>query len=86
MGTCCNDDKGKPIQLVFDCLSYGRHEIITYDKLKLKKALDILSKRIKVPTSQIHEVQYNYSALNINTPIYQLNIPSGGVLLVKFKD
>ena len=38
MGNCGRDD-GKPILLVFDCLSYGTHEITTMDGLKLKKPL-----------------------------------------------
>ena len=84
MGNCGCGSDGKPILLIFDCISFGTHEIYTMDGLKLKKAVEELSKRIRVPLSKITEVLYKYDPLNISKKIKDLNLPSGAVLSVKF--
>ena len=85
MGSCSSDE-GKPILLVFDCISLGKHEISTMDGLKLKKVLEELSRRIRVPQSYIDEVLYKYEPLNKHQKIRDLDLQNGSVLLVKFKD
>ena len=84
MGVCAYEE-GEPIILVFDCISFGKHEIKTCDGVKLKRALDILSKRINIPSSKIKTVLYQYTELNKNTLIKYLGLSSGAVLTVKFK-
>ena len=79
-------DQGNPIQLVFDCVSLGTHEINTYDGVKLKNVLKTLSKRINTPVKQIGDVSYNYSALNKNCTLSELGLKSGAVLSVKLTD
>ena len=81
MGNC--GDEGKPILLVFDCMSFGTHEIFTKDGVKLKKPLEELSRRIRLPQSRIGGVLYNYELLNKNRKIRELNLPTGAVLTVK---
>lgn len=81
----CFQEDGEPIIIVFDCVSLGTHEIKTYDGVRIKNALRLLSKRINVNVSQIDEVSYMYTVLDKNRKIREYNIPSGGVLNVKFK-
>ena len=81
MGNC--GDEGKPILLVFDCMSFGTHEIVAKDGEKLKKPLEELSRRIRLPQSKIGGVLYNYELLNRNRKIRELNLPTGAVLTVK---
>ncbi len=82
MGIC---DEGQPIKLVFDCISYGKNEINTGDELKLKSALNKLSKIINVPTSDMIQVLYNYELLDINRTVKELGLPNGAVITVKFR-
>ena len=84
MGNCGRDD-GKPILLVFDCLSYGTHEITTMDGLKLKKPLEELSRRIGIPENKIGDVKYKYATLDKLSKIRKLNLPTGAVLSVKIE-
>ena len=70
--------EGKPIVLVFDCISYGKHEINCMDGLTLKKVLGELSRRIRLPQSKIVDVQYRYESLNKAKKIRELNLPLGG--------
>ena len=84
MGVCCVEE-GEPTTLVFDCISFGKHEIEINDGLKLKNALGLLSKRINVSTSRMSEVYYDYNNLDKNKKIKELNLPPGSVLMVKFK-
>ena len=81
MGSCGFD--GDPIYLTFDCVSYGTHGINTKDGIQLRKVLEILSKRIRVPRRKISNVLYNYETLNTDSKIKDLNLPQGSVLLVK---
>ena len=81
MGICGSE--GDPIFLTFDCISYGTHGIYTKDGIQLKKVLEDLSKRIRVPRRKIFNVLYNYESLNTNSKIKDLNLPQGAVLLVK---
>ena len=81
----CGCDEGKPILLVFDCLSFGTHEITTMDGLRLKKVLGELSRRIRVPESRIGDVLYKYSPLDKSSKIKDLHIPTGSVLNVKIE-
>ena len=83
MGIC---DEGQPIKLVFDCISYGKNEINTGDELKLKSALNKLSKIINVPTSDMIQVLYNYELLDINRTVKELGLPNGAVITVKFRN
>ena len=82
----CGDNEGKPIVLVFDCISYGKHEINCMDGLTLKKVLGELSRRIRLPQSKIVDVQYRYESLNKAKKIRELNLPNWAVLLVKLSD
>ena len=81
MGIC--GDEGKPILLVFDCMSYGTHEIVTKDGVKLKQPLEELSRRIRVRQSRIGDVLYKYEPLNKHRKIRELNLPTGAVITVK---
>ena len=54
------------------------------DGLKLKRVLEELSRRIRVPTSRIGDVLYKYEPLNKSSKIKDLNLPNRAVLLVKF--
>ena len=83
MGNCGSDD-GRPIILVFDCISLGTHEISTMDGLKLKKPIEELARRLNVPTYYIKDVLYKYNTLDKSAKIKDLNLPDGAVLSVKF--
>ena len=85
MGNCGSDD-GRPIVLVFDCISLGTHEISTMDGLKLKKAVDELARRLNVPSYYIKDVLYKYTLLDKYSKIRDLNLPDGAVLNVKFSN
>ena len=80
----CGSDEGKPILLVFDCISFGTHEIKTMDGLKLKNVVDELAKRINVPSRYIGDILYKYDTLDKYKKIRDLNIPYGAILIVKF--
>ena len=82
----CGKDEGKPILLVFDCISFGKHEITTMDGLKLKRVLEELSRRIGIPQSKIKEILYKYEPLDKHKTIKDLNLPPGAVLTVKFSN
>ena len=84
MGIC--EEEGNPIVLVFDAVQKGKHEINTLDGIRLKKILNILSKRIDTPVSDITNILYNYNTLDLNRTASQLGLPSGAVILVKFKE
>ena len=84
MGIC--KEEGNPIVLVFDAVQKGKHEINTLDGIRLKKILNILSKRIDTPVSDITNILYNYNTLDLNRTASQLGLPSGAVILVKFKE
>ena len=78
-------DYGNPICLVYECVGYGKQEIATYDRLKLKDSLGKAAKRMGIPLSKINEVQYRYVALSLQSTAMDNNIPNGGVLLIKLK-
>ena len=84
MGSC--GFEGDPIYLTFDCRSYGTHGINTKDGIQLRKVIEELSKRIRVPRRKISSVLYNYEALNTDRKIKDLKLPPGAVLLVKIAD
>ena len=79
----CGEDEGRPILLIFDCNTYGTHEISTMDGLKLKIVLEELCRRIRIPTSNIKDVLYKNNSLSKQTKIRNLNLPAGAVLTVK---
>ena len=81
----CFQEERETITLVFDCVSLGTHEIKTYDGVRIKNVLRTLSKRINVNVSQIDQILYSYLSLDKNRKIREYNIPSGGVISVKFK-
>ena len=85
MGVCCGDTE-VPFLLVFDCISYGVHEINAMDGMRLQTVIEELCRRIRVPLSKISQVLYNYEILDWNAKIRHLGVPNGGVLLVKFAD
>ena len=84
MGVCAYNE-GNPITLVFDCISFGTHEIETKDLVRLKRVLKELSKIIKIPTSKIKNVLYQYQILDKRRTIKEMGLPSGAVLMVKLK-
>ena len=84
MGIC--EEEGNPIKLVFDTVQYGKHEINTFDGLRLKKVLNILSNRINISVSDFGNILYNYDNLDKKRTISQLGLPDGAVILVKFKE
>ena len=84
MGLCAYNE-GNPITLVFDCISFGTHEIETKDLVRLKRVLKELSKIIKIPTSKIKNVLYQYQILDKRRTIKEMGLPSGAVLMVKLK-
>ena len=85
MGIMECSENGTPIQLVFDCVQKGTHEINTTDGKTLRSVLKILSKRINTPYSEIANVLYNYNILDQKRTIQELNLPNGAVILIKFK-
>ena len=80
----CGSDEGNPTILTFDCISLGKHEINTMDGLKLKNALDELSRRLNIPAYKIGDVVYKYTVLDKYKKIRDLNLPPDAVLIVKF--
>ena len=82
VGICYQGEKTK---LVFDCVSYGKIEIKIGDLLKLKNAINRLSRIINVPISKMNEFLYNYEHLDTNRTIKELELKDGAVILVKFK-
>ena len=84
MGVCAFDE-GNPIVLVFDCISFGKHEIKTKDGLRLQSAIDVLARRIQIPSSKIDNVFYSYEILDKRRIIRDFNLPSGAVLTIKLK-
>ena len=83
MGIC---NEGNSILLIFDCIGKGRHEINTFDGLTLNTVLKRLSKRINTPVSEIGNILYNYDVIDKSRTIRELNLPSGAVISVKFKE
>ena len=84
MGVCAYNE-GAPITLVFDCISLGTHEIETKDLVRLKRVIEELSKIIKIPSSKIKNVLYQYQILDKHRTIKEMGLPSGAVLMVKLK-
>ena len=87
MGNCgSSNNKGEFIVLVFDCRSLGKFDIQCYDLDKLKKVIKDMCKISNISYDSISGVQYKYATLDQNATVRELGIPSGGVLLVLFKD
>ena len=77
--------QGEQTLLVFDCVSYGKNKIYIGDLLKLKNAINRLSRIINVPISKMNEFLYNYEPLDTNRTIKELGLKDGANILVKFK-
>ena len=84
---CCSpNNKGELMVLVFDCRSLGKFDIQCYDLDKLKKVIKDMCTRANISYDIISGIQYKYRTLDQNATVRELGIPSGGVLLVLYKD
>ena len=85
MGITCNEDRGRKLWLTFECVGKGREDVWTYEKSELRESLKKVTRKMGITFSQINEVTYTFTPLNINNTIAELNIPDGGVLTIKLK-
>ena len=85
MGITCNEDRGRKLWLTFECVGKGREDVWTYEKSELRESLKKPTRKMGITFSQINEVTYTFTPLNINNTIAELNIPDGGVLTIKLK-
>ena len=85
MGITCNEDRGRKLWLTFECVGKGREDVWTYEKSELRESLKKAARKMGITFSQINEVTYTFTPLNINNTIAELNIPDGGVLTIKLK-
>ena len=85
MGITCNEDRGRKLWLTFECVGKGREDVWTYEKSELRESLKKATRKMGITFSQINEVTYTFTPLNINNTIAELNIPDGGVLTIKLK-
>ena len=85
MGITCNEDRGRKLWLTFECVGKGREDVWTYEKSELRESLKKATRKMGITFSQINEVTYTFTPLNINNTIVELNIPDGGVLTIKLK-
>ena len=85
MGITCNEDRGRKLWLTFECVGKGREDVWTYEKSELRESLKKVTRKMGITFSQINEVTYTFTPLNINNTIAELKIPDGGVLTIKLK-
>ena len=85
MGITCNEDRGRKLWLTFECVGKGREDVWTYEKSELRESLKKATRKMGITFSQINEITYTFTPLNINNTIAELNIPDGGVLTIKLK-
>jgi len=71
--------------IAFECTGKGKEDIWTYVDDELRVSLVKAIKKMGITMGEINQVLYSYNELNINKTVSELDIPDGGVVLIKLK-
>ena len=85
MGIKCVNEHQKKIIITYDCVGKGRINYVVNEEEKLRKSLEKYIEGNGITINEINEVSYNYSPLDINKTIEELEIPNGAVIAIKLK-
>jgi len=85
MGIKCLEERGRKINIYFDCIGKSQEKITVGIKAKLRLPLEKATEIWGITFSEINEVQYGYNPVNINKTIEELNIINNGTVMIKLK-
>ena len=81
----CNEDREQKQWIVYECVGKGKEDVWTYELSTLRKSLEQAMKKMGITMSEINQVTYSFTELNINNTVKDLQIPNGGVVTIKLK-
>ena len=85
MGITCLEERGRKINIYFDCIGKSQEKIHIGNKAKLRVPLEQVIDKWGITISEINEVQYGYNPVDINKTIEDLNIINNGTVMIKLK-
>ena len=80
-----NGGRGQKQWIVYECVGKGKEDVWTYELSPLRKSLEQAMKKMGITMSEINQVTYSFTELNINNTVKDLQIPNGGVVTIKLK-
>ena len=81
----CNEDRGQKLWITYECVGKGKEDVWTYELAELRESLQKAMKKMGITMTEINQVTYSFTDLNINNTVQELGVPNGGVVTIKLK-